>query len=472
MTFELLEMFDLKNFSSAITQIAEEKGIAKEKIIETIEQAIAAAYKKEYRKKNEIIRAKMDTETGEVKFWQVKIVVEPGMLKEEEAVESETVPEREEFNQAFLKEEVLSAKEGEKKIRFNADRHILLEEAQEIKPEVLVGEEVIFPLESHEDFGRIAAQTAKQVILQRLREAEREAVLSEYKDKEGEIISGIVQRIENRNVFINLGRAQGVMFYNESIPGERYRIGERMKFYILAVQEDNRGTMIILSRSHPKFISKLFELEVPEIASGTVKVMSIAREAGFRTKIAVHSTIDGIDPIGSCVGQKGTRVMAVLSEIGQEKIDIIKWSEDAEKFVAQSLSPAKASRVEIKPRREVRVFVPEDQLSLAIGRGGQNVRLAAKLTGWKIDVRSESAPEKMIEGGIAEAELPVVTEEKLESAEAQKPFFGLSDKIVKSLTKAGYDEEKVKKATKDELMELEGIGEKTAEKIIDLASQA
>jgi len=459
-------MFDLKNFSSAITQIAEEKGIPKEKVIETIEQAIAAAYKKEYRKRSEIIRAKMDQETGEVKFWQVKIAVDKSMLKEE--TEGETLSEKEEVLPSQITEELMSAQEG-KKIRFNPERHILLEEAKEIKPEVLVGEEIIFPLESHEEFGRIAAQTAKQVILQRLREAEREAILSEFKDKEGEIISGIIQRIENRNVYVNLGRAQGVMFYNESIPGERYRMGERMRFYILAVQEDSRGTMIILSRSHPKFISKLFELEVPEIASATVKIMSIAREAGFRTKIAVHSTVEGIDPIGSCVGQKGTRVMAVLSEVGQEKIDIVKWSDDPEKFVAQSLSPAKVSRVEMRQRREVRVFVPEDQLSLAIGKGGQNVRLAAKLTGWKIDVRSESAPEEAVEGGVAEVEKEEETKEK---ESAKKIFFGLSARIIKILEGAGYNEEKLKKATKEELMKIDGVGEKTAEKILDLVSSA
>jgi N utilization substance protein A len=202
--------------------------------------------------------------------------------------------------------------------------------------------------------------------------------------------------------------------------------------------------------------------------------MSIAREAGFRTKIAVHSTIDGIDPIGSCVGQKGTRVMAVLSEVGQEKIDIIKWSDDAEKFVAQSLSPAKVSRVEMRPRREVRVFVPVDQLSLAIGRGGQNVRLAAKLTGWKIDVRSESAPEQAVEGGVAEAEAQLEKEKtaKEPKKSAQKPFFGLSTRIVEALTQAGYDEEKIKKITKEELTNLKGIGEKTAEKILDLVSKS
>ncbi len=411
-------MFNFKDFNSAISQIAEEKGIAKERVLETIEQAIAAAYKKEYGTKNEVVRAKMDEESGEVKFWQVKTVVDQDMLKEDDEVEESAVvdgasetsvkkdEEAEKKRIAKEKEEELELTEnGEpKKIRFNEERHIMIDDAKEINPDVVVGEEVIFPLEAKEEFGRIAAQTAKQVILQRLREAERGAVMGEFKEKEGEIISGLIQRIERRNVFVNLGRTQGVMFYNESVPGERYRIGERMKFFIVAVQEDMRGPMIVLSRSHPKFLAKLFELEVPEIATGTVKIMAIAREAGGRTKIAVSSNLEGVDPVGSCVGQKGTRVMAVLNELGQEKIDIIKWDEDPEKFIAQSVSPAKVSRVEVSPRKEARVFVPEDQLSLAIGRGGQNVRLAARLTGWKIDVRSESAPEEEVEGGIAEVE--------------------------------------------------------------------
>jgi len=393
-------MFDLKDFSLAINQIAEEKGISKEKILEAIEQAIASAYKKEYMTKSNIVRAKIDPETGEVKFWQIKIVVDKDMLKEEEEEES---LEKEESSQLTATEKQIQQGETVKKIKFNPERHILLEEAQKIKPEAKPGDEIIFPLESHENFGRIAAQTAKQVILQRLREAEKEAVLEEFKNKEGELVSGVIQRIENRNVYVNLGRVDGVMYYNEAIPNERYRIGERMKFYLLAVQESGRGPMIILSRSHPKFISKLFEMEVPEIASGSVKIMAIAREAGFRSKVAVHSTVEGVDPIGSCVGQKGTRILAVLNELGQEKIDIIKWSDDPEEFVAQALSPAKVSRVESLPRREMRVFVPEDQLSLAIGKGGQNVRLAAKLTGYKIDVRSEAAPDQVVEDGVAEA---------------------------------------------------------------------
>lgn len=454
---------DIKSFASVIAQIAEEKGLSQEKVLETIEQAIAAAYKKEYGRKSQIIRAKINPETGEVKFWQVKIVVDPSMIKEEKEETPSEKPEKEEGSQLTPLEEQLKAGEV-KKIRFNPDRHILLEEAKKIKPEVLVGEEIIFPLESQEEFGRIAAQTAKQVILQRLKEAEKEAILNEFQNKEGEIVSGIIQRIENRNVYVNLGRAQGVMFYNEAIPNEYYRVGERMKFYVLAVQESPKGPMIVLSRSHPKFISKLMELEVPEIGSGVVKIMAIAREPGSRTKVAVHSLAEGVDPVGSCIGQKGTRIMAVLNEIGQEKIDVIKWSDDPEVFVAQALSPAKVSRVEIRPRREVKVFVPEDQLSLAIGKGGQNVRLAAKLTGWKIDVRSESAPEEIIEGGVASAE---------EEAEpkGQKEFFGLSKKIVELLKSAGYDEEKLKSVTKEDLLKIEGINEKTAEKILEIVKE-
>lgn len=411
-------MFDLKDFSLAINQIAEEKGISKEKILEAIEQAIAAAYKKEYMNKSNIVRSKIDPETGEVKFWQVKIIVDKSMLKEEEEEGEKT--EKEEASQLTVAEQQIQQGEVIKKIKFNPERHILLEEAQKIKPEAKPGEEIIFPLESHAEFGRIAAQTAKQVILQRLREAEKQAVLDEFKNKEGELVSGIIQRVENRNVYVNLGRVDGVMFYNEAIPNEHYRIGERMKFYLLAIQEGVRGPMIILSRSHPKFISKLFEMEVPEIASGVVKIMAIAREPGFRSKVAVHSTVAGVDPIGSCIGQKGTRIMAVLNELGQEKIDVVKWSEDAEEFVAQSLSPAKVSRVELQPRREMRVFVPEDQLSLAIGKGGQNVRLAAKLTGWKIDVRSDAAPDQVVEDGVAEA--PEETSEEAVDVSEKEDF--------------------------------------------------
>lgn len=377
---------DLKNLNRAIEQIADEKGIDKGKILEAVEFSIAAAYKKEFAQKGEIIKAKLDLKTGEVKFWKIKIAVDETTVIFDEEKRKEKKEEG---------EEVLPL--------YNPERHILIKEAIKINPDIKVGEEMEFPLEEREDFGRIAAQAAKQVILQKIRGAEKESIVKEYQGKEGEIISGTIQRIERGNVFIDLGRATGVMFFNETIPGEYYRIGERMKFYLLAVQEEERMPGLILSRSHPKFINKLFELEVPEIHDKTVEIKTIAREAGNRAKIAVASNAEGVDPIGACVGQRGMRVMSVTNEIGNEKIDIIEWSEDPAKFIAASLSPAKVKGVDILPRREARVFVSDDQLSLAIGKRGQNVRLAAKLTGWKIDVRSLSRPDEILNEGIAEA---------------------------------------------------------------------
>jgi N utilization substance protein A len=288
----------------------------------------------------------------------------------------------------------------------------MVADANAIKKGAVVGDEIEFALETREDFGRIAAQAAKQVILQRLREAERESIIKEFKGREGEIVSGTVQRVERGNVYVDIGRATALMLYNEVIPSEHYRIGERLKFYVVSVQEDARMPGILLSRSHPKFVSELFRLEIPEIADGSVEIKSVAREPGSRTKIAVASSVEGVDPVGSCVGQRGTRVMAVSNELGQEKIDIIEWSEDPVRFIASSLSPAAVEDVEILPDHEARVFVPNDQLSLAIGRAGQNVRLAAKLTSWKIDVRSRANPEEALEGGIAAApEAPTASAE-------------------------------------------------------------
>ena len=386
-------MMDLKALKRAIEQISEEKGIDSGKVLKAIESSIAAAYKKEYEKRGEIIRAKFDLKTGDLKFSQIKTVVDETTVR---------IKDDEENNDGENSGD--KTDDGEEKLpRYNSQRHILIEEARQIKKDAQLDEEIEFPLETHEDFGRIAAQTAKQVILQRIREAERESILDEFNDKEGEVVSGIVQRFERGNVFVDLGRATGIMFYNETIPGEHYRAGERLKFYVLAVQPESKIPGIILSRSHPKFVSQLFAIEVPEIADEIIEIKSIAREPGNRTKIAVASNTEGVDPVGSCVGQRGTRVMAVSNELGQEKIDIIEWSEDPAVFIANSLSPAKVTNVEILPRREAQAFIPDDQLSLAIGKGGQNVRLAAKLTGWKIDARSQSKPEEVQEGGVAEA---------------------------------------------------------------------
>ena len=396
-------MMDIKALGVAIAQIASEKGIPPERVLEAIETAIAAAYKKEYRKKTEVIRAKLDTKTGALKFAQVKTVVDPSEVR---------IVSEEEEGDAEKKAPPLTEAEEELLPRYNPDRHIFLEDAKKINPDVTVGEELEFSLEIQESFGRIAAQTAKQVVLQSLREAERASVREEFADKESTIVSGVVQRFERGNVYIDLGRAIGLMFHTESIPGEHYRIGERLRFYVLAVQDDACRPGIVLSRSHPEFVKKLFALEVPEIAEGVVEIRAIAREAGSRTKVAVASKEEGVDPVGSAVGQRGTRVMAVTNELGNEKIDIIEWSDDSEKFIGNALSPAKVKLVEVSSRREAKVLVAEDQLSLAIGKGGQNVRLAAKLTGWKIDVRSQSNPEESQEGGVAISQEAKVTPEE------------------------------------------------------------
>jgi len=385
---------DIKSFASAIAQIAEEKGISSEKVWETLEMAIAAAYKKDYGKKGQIIKAKLDSQSGEVKFWQVKLVVAKSMIYSEEELEKLIEKKKAEPTEAIEVGYPAKGWVGKEKVRFNPEKHIMLEEARKIKPKIKTGEELEVPLEPKADYGRIAAQTAKQVILQKIREAERESILVEYKSKEGQIISGIVQRIEGRNIFFDIGKTLGILPREEQVPGEFYRPGQRLKVFVLKAEEGPKGPVIFLSRAYPKLVSRLFELEVPEISAGQVEIKSIAREAGSRTKIAVASKIPEIDPIGASVGQRGTRVQAVINELGGEKIDIIEYSEDPEKYIANSLSPAKVLEVRRQPKNKALVIVPEDQLSLAIGKDGQNVRLAAKLTGWKIDIRSPEQTEE------------------------------------------------------------------------------
>jgi N utilization substance protein A len=395
-------MLNIKELTKALKQVADEKGLDPDKVLDVIESSIAAAYKKEYGERGEVVKCKMDQKTGELNFWQIKTVVDETTVR---FVEEEEEPVGEEaIAAAAARQREIEMQDAEEKLpRYNPERHITLEEAKKIKKNVELGEEMMFPLETHEDFGRIAAQTAKQVILQKLRESERDSILNEWRGREGQIVSGVIQRFERGNIFIDLGRTIGVMFANESIQGEHYRSGERLRFLVLAVQEDTRLPGIILSRSHPKFVVELFRMEVPELTEDAIEIKAIAREPGNRTKLAAASKVEGVDPVGALVGQRGTRVMAVNNELGNEKIDIAEWSDDPEKFIANALSPAKVERVEILPKREARAYVPESQLSLAIGKGGQNVRLAAKLTGWKIDVRSQSNPEAAVEGGIAAA---------------------------------------------------------------------
>ncbi len=413
-------MLDLKTMKSALEQLEEERKIPKEKIIEAIEQAMAAAYKKDYGKKGQIIRAKFDMDTGQTDFYQVKIAVDDTIVRMDEEAE-----EGQEFEGM--------EKDGDERPRFNTEHHILIEDAKKIKKGVELNDEVIFPLEQKDDYGRIAAQTAKQVIIQRIREAERTSIMDEYGTKEGEIVSGVVQKIERGNIYIDFNRATGVLPAEEQIPGEFFRRGQRIRAYLYLVEETPRGINLRMSRTHPKFLEKLFALEAPEVTSGVVEIKSIAREAGARSKIAVFSNDDHIDPVGSCVGQKGTRVNTVTNELSGEKIDIIPWSEDPSTFVSNAISPAKVLSIEINEKEHKAVIeVAEDQLSLAIGKGGQNVRLAAKLTGWRIDIKGKGGDEVASTDGLpASGSAEGDQGEKVE-IEAEGPEQGEGKEVEKS----------------------------------------
>jgi N utilization substance protein A len=386
-------MFDLKVIHAVLDEMEEERGIPKEKMIDAIEQSLATAYKKEFGKRGQIITAKFDLATGTTNFNQIKIVVDEDMLK----------PELEDGEVAEEESEETIEELGEKKIRFDEEKHIMLSTARMIKKDVAVRDELIFPLEPKDDFGRIAAQTAKQVIVQKIREAEKDAALAEFEQKAGDIIIGHVQRFERGNLYVDLGRVTAIMPYDEQIPGERYKPGERIRAILLAVEETSRGIFLKLSRSHPDFLSGLFAIEAPELQTGAVEVKSVAREAGARSKIAVYAHDQHIDPVGSMVGQRGVRVSTVMSELGGEKIDIIEWSPEQAEFIEDALSPAQVLNVKIvsEPNEETGerghaiAEVAPDQQSLAIGRGGQNVRLAAKLTGWKIDIVSAQTGEEL-----------------------------------------------------------------------------
>lgn len=366
-------MFDLKVINSVLGELEEVRGIPREKIIEAIEAALATAYKKEYGKRGQIIRANFDMKTGQVEFLQVKIVVDD--------------------TKVYFDEEAALA-EGDEREFFNPEKHILIDDAKKIKRDAKIDDEVVFPIESKGDYGRIAAQTAKQVIMQKIREAEKVSVLGEFGAREGEIVSGTVQRIERGNIFVDMGRATGLLPYEEQIPGERFAQGERVRAYLYRVEESPRGVFLRLSRSHPKFLEKLFEAEAPELANGSIAIKAVAREAGYRSKIAAQALDTHIDPVGALVGQRGVRVSTVMSELRGEKIDVIEWNEDTKKFIEEALSPAKILDISLNDEtKTATVHVSESEQSLAIGKGGQNVRLAAKLTGWKIDIQSAKGEE-------------------------------------------------------------------------------
>ena len=340
-----------KEFIQAIEDLEKERHISKDILIEAIESALVSAYKKNYGT-SQNVRVDINQETGDINVYMRMDVVEE--------IEDELT-------------------------------QLSLEEAREIDPRYEVGDIVEYQV-TPRDFGRIAAQTAKQVVVQRIREAERGMIFDDFITRQGEIVTGTVQRISNETLFVNIGRTEGILSANEQVPGERYQVNDRLKVYIMDVKKTNKGPQVFLSRSHPGLVKRLFELEVPEIEDGTVEIRGIAREAGSRTKMAVYTEFENVDPVGSCVGTRGARVQAIVDELHGEKIDIIPWSEDPEQLISNVLSPAKVEKVIIDEAEEkiATVVVPDYQLSLAIGKEGQNVRLAARVSGWKIDIKSHT----------------------------------------------------------------------------------
>jgi N utilization substance protein A len=350
----------ISDFLSAIKQLSDEKNISREIVIEAVEAALAAAYRKDYGKPGQLIKVSLSTEKNSMKVWRSYTVVD----------------EDEEIT--------------------NPEIQLTVEQAGKFKKKAQVGDEIDIPLEEQTEFGRVAAQTAKQVIIQRLREAEREMLYEEFKGKENKIVNGVVQRVEGPNVIIDLGKINGIMIPQDQIPGERYYTGQRLKVWVNEVEETNKGPRILVTRASTDFVRALFSQEVPEIENGSIEISHISREPGSRTKVAVRTNDDNLDPVGSVVGQRGTRVQSVLTELPNEKIDIILYDEDIEQFIKNALSPAVVDKIKFDKKSNVaKIWVADDQLSLAIGRAGQNVRLASKLSGWTLDiVKEQEKPSK------------------------------------------------------------------------------
>lgn len=389
----------MSELSSAIKQVCEEKKIEYDLVVSAIEASLAAAYRKDYGNKMQNIKVEFDPETGKSKIYDIKTIVED--LSEEEQKEFDEA-ERKQFDnsgETRRNEEIPADSEtgSENERRFNPKTEIQLKDAVLIRKDAKVGGEIIFELEEPDGYGRMAAQTAKQVIIQKLREIEKETIFNEFKDQEGEVINGLIQRVEGRLVFVDLDKAIGILPLDEQIPNERYNIGNRIKVYIKEVRSGVRGTEIILSRKSEEIVKQIFMMEIPEVANGLVEIKNVAREAGSRSKVAIYSESENIDPVGSCVGQRGVRIQTIISELGGEKVDIIEYSDDPAKFISNALAPAKilGIEVDIKNKKAV-VKVSADKLSLAIGKNGQNVRLAARLTAWKIDIVSQGENEEVV----------------------------------------------------------------------------
>lgn len=406
----------IADIKRVIDQVSRDKGIDRSVLIKALEEALKSAAKKRFGNKIDI-EVKFNEETGEIEVFQFK-----------EVVETITDP----------------------------DLQIGLEEAYELDPECEIGDSLGTKMDTN-TFGRIAAQSAKQVIIQKLRDAERNAIYYSFIDRKGEIINGIVQRFDHNDIIVNLGQTEAILPAREQVPKETYRRGDRIRAYILNVLSDSRGPQIILSRTHPNFLINLFKTEVPEISEGIVKIMGAAREPGSRSKIAVASNDSDIDPVGACVGMKGSRVQNVVQELRGEKIDIVTWHIDTAKFVCNALAPAEISRVVIdEDNHTMEVIVPDESLSVAIGKKGQNVRLASKLTGWRLDVKSESKYSKALKAGY----------------ESLVSLPGISISLADTLYEKGfYSAEELSHCSVEDLVHLRGISEEDAKHIIEAARQ-
>jgi len=405
--------------AQAIKQICDEKKLSYEAVLDTIQAALAAAYRKDFGEKNQNVQVEFNPETGEMKAYDVKTVVADVDL-EAEAVEVEKLKEdyAVKVKEAEEKGEVVPEMEPYK--RFNPKTEWMITEAKAEYPKAKLDEIIRRPLEIQAAFGRMAAQTAKQVIIQKLREAERENIFGEYKGREGEVVIGTVGRREVRNIIIDLGQANAVLPPEEQVPTERYNPGSRIKVFVLSVNMSNRGPEIKVSRSTPEMVKKIFEMEIPEIANSVVEIKGVARDAGSRSKVAVYTKEENIDPIGSCIGQRGARIQTIIAELGGEKVDIVLFDEDTSKFIANSLSPAKILSVDLnEAEKSALVKVAPDQYSLAIGRGGQNVRLASRLSGWQVIVEQFG-----VEAPVAEEVATETTEESPEEIVEEKKEVG------------------------------------------------
>lgn len=434
---------------AVIQQICEEKDISSETVIATVEQALAAAYRKDFGKKNQNIKVEFDPETGQARVFDVKTVVED-LPEETEKEKNGKTKESKKADEAQDEIEQSLAEAEEEERKFNPRIEITLTKAREIKKDAKIDDIIKTELEVPAAYGRMAAQAAKQVIIQKLREAEKESLYKKFKEKEGKVLTGIVQKKEGLRVLVDLEKITAVIPPSEQIKEESYRTGQRIKVYVLVVKQTSKEPEIILSRTHPEIVRQLFFSEVPEVNSGGVEIKVIAREAGSRTKVAVEAKEKNIDPIGSCVGQRGARVQTIISELGGEKIDIIQFDADPVKFISQALSPAKVLSVELEEKgRAARIKVKEDQYSLAIGKRGQNVRLASQLTGWRLEIIQV---EKEKDEKIEEPKDKEVQKEKTE-----EEIIGKNDKVEepknKELPKKKTEEEIIEKAEEEKIGE-------------------